>query len=125
MKVSLQKRLTWILLALTLFAWVASAAVTYFYSSRALLGQVDRQLEQYADLVTYIARVFERQLAEGQPLYEAWSGHDYDQAHLEPILIEGLVREGVAPAINVWEDGSLIALVEGSPRFEHPVAEGL
>ena len=125
MKVSLQKRLTWILLALTLFAWIASAAVTYFYSSRALLGQVDRQLEQYADLVTYIARVFERQLAEGQPLYEAWSGHDYDQAHLEPILIEGLVREGVAPAINVWEDGSLIALVEGSPRFQHPVAEGL
>jgi signal transduction histidine kinase len=125
MKVSLQKRLTWILLALTLSAWVASAALTYFYSSRALLGQVDRQLEQYADLVTYIARVFERQLADGQPLYEAWSGHDYDQAHLEPILIEGLVRGGIAPAINVWESGNLIALVEGSPRFQHPVAEGL
>ncbi|PLW69145.1 histidine kinase dimerization/phospho-acceptor domain-containing protein [Pseudohalioglobus lutimaris] len=125
MKVSLQKRLTWILLALTLFAWVASAAVTYFYSSRALLEQVDRQLEQYADLVTYISRVFARQLAQGQPLYEAWSGHDYDQAHLQPILIEGLDSEGIAPAINVWEGGSMIALVEGSPRFQQPSTEGL
>lgn len=125
MKASLQKRLTWILVALTLFAWIASAAVSYFYSSRALLGQVDRQLEQYADLVTYVARVFERQLAQGQPLYEAWSGHDYDQAHLQPILIEGPVSEGIAPAVNVWEDGSLIALVEGSPRFQQPEEEGL
>lgn len=125
MRASLQKRLTWILLVLTLFAWVTSAAITYFYSSRALLGQVDRQLQQYADLVTYIAHVFERQLAQGQPLYEAWSGHDYDQAHLQPIIIEGLVNQGMAPAINVWEEQNLIALVEGSPRFAHPVVEGL
>jgi len=106
MRASLQRRLTWILLALTLFAWVASAALTYFYANRALLGQVDRQLEQYADLVTYITRVFERQLAQGQPLYEAWSGHDYDQAHLEPIVIEALASQGLAPAINVWEGRS-------------------
>jgi len=125
MRASLQRRLTWILLALTLFAWVASAALTYFYANRALLGQVDRQLEQYADLVTYITRVFERQLAQGQPLYEAWSGHDYDQAHLEPIVIEALASQGLAPAINVWEGESMIALVEGSPRFPRPSVEGL
>ena len=124
MTVSLQKRLTWILLALTLFAWVASAAVTYFYANRVLLEQVDRQLGQYADLVTYITRVFERQLAEGQPLYEAWSGHDYDQAHLQPIIIEGLVTDGLAPAINVWEGHNLIALVEGSPTFQQPTGGG-
>ena len=30
MKASLRKRLVWILLGLTLFAWVASATLTYF-----------------------------------------------------------------------------------------------
>ena len=124
MTVSLQKRLTGILLLLTLFAWITSAAVTYFYANRALLEQVDRQLGQYVDLVTYVTRVFERQLAQGQPLYEAWSGFDYDQAHVEPILIEGIIYEGLAPAINIWENGSLIALVEGSPKFPLPSAEG-
>lgn len=125
MTASLQQRMTWILLALTLFAWIGSAGVTYFYANRVLLEQVDRQLAQYADLVNYITQVFERQLAQGEPLYEAWSGHDYDQAHLEPILIEGMVTEGLAPAINVWENKNRIALLAGSPLFEHPLAEGL
>ncbi|TDG15542.1 hypothetical protein E2F43_04740 [Seongchinamella unica] len=125
MTLSLQKRLTWILLALTLFAWIGSAVVTYFYSNRVLLEQVDRQLGQYADLVNYITRVFERQLAQGQPLYEAWSGVDYDQAHLEPIVIEGPFSEGLAPAINVWENQTRIAIVAGSPLFERPTREGL
>ena len=125
MTASLQQRLTFILLALTLFAWIGSAGVTYFYANRVLLEQVDRQLGQYADLVNYITRVFERQLAQGQPLYEAWTGHDYDQAHLDPILIEGIVTEGLAPAINIWEKDSRIAVLAGSPLFERPVAEGL
>lgn len=125
MTLSLQKRLTSILLALTLFAWIGSAVVTYVYANRVLLEQVDRQLGQYADLVTYITRVFERQLAEGQPLYEAWSGVDYDQAHLEPIVIEGPFSEGLSPAINVWENQSRIAVVAGSPLFERPDREGL
>ena len=125
MTISLQKRLTWILLALILFAWVGSAVVTYFYANRVLLEQVDRQLGQYADLASYITRVFERQLAQGQPLYEAWSGHDYDQAHLNPIVIEGLVNEGLAPAINVWENGNRIAILADSPLFELPTEEGL
>lgn len=125
MTVSLQKRLTWILLALTLFAWIGSAAVTYFYANRVLLEQVDRQLGQYADLVNYITRVFERQLAEGQPLYEAWSGHNYDRAHLEPIVIETPLSAGLAPAINVWENQDRIAVLAGSPLFERPTSEGL
>lgn len=125
MTTSLQQRLTWIVLTLTLFAWVGSAGITYFYANRVLLEQVDRQLVQYADLVNYITRVFERQLAQGQPLYEAWSGHDYDQAHLEPILIEGIVTDNLAPAINVWEKDNRIAVLAGSPLFERPEIEGL
>ncbi|RLQ23453.1 HAMP domain-containing protein [Seongchinamella sediminis] len=125
MRLSLQQRLTWILLSLTLFAWIGSAVVTYVYANRVLLGQVDRQLGQYADLVNYITRVFERQLAEGQPLYEAWSGHDYDQAHLQPIVIETPVSTGLAPAINVWEQQNRIAVLAGSPLFERPTREGL
>ena len=125
MTISLQKRLTWILLALTLFAWIGSAVVTYFYANRVLLEQVDRQLGQYADLVNYITRVFERQIAQGEPLYEAWSGHDYEQAHLQPIVIEAPVSSGLAPAINIWEKNYRIAVVAGSPRFEQPTIEGL
>lgn len=125
MTISLQKRLTWILLALTLFAWIGSAVVTYFYANRVLLEQVDRQLAQYADLVNYITQVFERQIAQGEPLYEAWSGHDYEQAHLDPIVIEAPVTSGLAPAINIWENDNRIAVVAGSPRFELPTSEGL
>ena len=115
MTASLQQRLTIILLALTLFAWIGSAGVTYFYANRVLLEQVDRQLGQYADLVNYITRVFERQLAQGQPLYEAWSGHDYDLAHLDPILIEGIVTEGLAPAITSGRNRAGLRCCPGPP----------
>ncbi|MFN3164249.1 MAG: hypothetical protein ACE37N_12410 [Pseudohongiellaceae bacterium] len=53
------------------------------------------------------------------------AGKNTDQAHLEPIVIEALASQGLAPAINVWEGESMIALVEGSPRFPRPSVEGL
>lgn len=124
MMASLKKRLIWTLLGFTLFAWVASAVVTYLYASRDQQAQVDRQLEQYSDLVTYITGVFAKQIVEDLPLYESWTGHDYDQTHLEPIVIEGPVREGLAPAINVWEGDKLIAIIANSPRFEKPGKAG-
>lgn len=125
MKASLQRRLVLTLLGFTLFAWLASAAVTYIYVNRVLQQQVDSQLSQYASLVAYITGVFARQLEEGAPLYESWSGHDYDQAYLEPIVIDGLGPDGFTPAVNVWEDDHLIAVLEGSPRFGQPVEPGI
>ena len=62
---SLKKRLVWILLGLTLSAWVASALLTFVFASRVMLDQVDRQLQQYADLVSYVTQVFARQVDEG------------------------------------------------------------
>ena len=124
MRASLKKRLIWILLGLTLFAWITSALVTYVYANRALNQQVDTQLEQYADLVGYITDVFARQIEGGLPIYESWTGHDYDQAHLEPIVIEPPFSQGVTPAVNIWEGDNLIAIVANSPRFERPVAPG-
>lgn len=124
MTASLKRRLIWILLGLTLFAWVTSALVTYIHTNRVLNQQVDRQLEQYADLVGYITGVFARQIEEGLPLYESWTGHDYDQAHLEPIVIEGPVSEGMTPAVNIWEGENLIAIIANSPRFDRPVRPG-
>lgn len=121
---SLRRRLVWTLLGLTLFAWLASAGVTYFYANRVLSQQVDQQLEQYAGLVGYVTGVFARQIAQGQPLYESWSGHDYDQARLEPIIVQLPLDVRVTPAVNIWEDGHLIAVVQDSPRFPAPRSEG-
>jgi len=123
-KASLKQRLIWILLGLTLFAWVTSALVTYVYAGRVLQAQIDRQLEQYADLVTYITGVFARQIENDLPLYESWTGHDYDRAHLAPIVIEPPVSEGLNPAVNVWEEGNLIAIVADSPLFPQPLEVG-
>ena len=124
MTASLKKRLIWILLGLIFFAWITSALVTYVYVNRVLNQQVDRQLEQYADLVGYITGVFARQIEEDLPIYESWTGHDYDQAHLEPIVIEAPVSEGVNPAVNIWEGDNLIAVVANSPRFDRPAGSG-
>lgn len=125
MMASLKRRLLWTLLGLILFAWVSSAVMTYFYANRVLLQQVDRQLEQYADLVSYITDVFAKQIEDDLPLYEKWTGHDYDQAHLEPMVIDGPVSEGLTPAVNIWEGENLIAVVENSPRFPRPLRAGI
>ncbi len=124
MKASLKKRLVGILLGLTLFAWVTSALFTYLYADRVMTRQIDLQLEQYADLVGYITSVFARQIEADLPLYESWTGHDYDRAHLAPMVIEGPVSEGMTPAVNIWEGEHLIAVIANSPRFERPVSAG-
>jgi two-component system, OmpR family, sensor kinase len=125
MTASLKRRLIWILLALILFAWVTSALVTYVYSNRVLDQQVDRQLQQYADLVGYITGVFARQIEQDLQVYENLTGHDYGQAHLQPMVIHGPTSEGgMAPAVNIWEGENLIAVVANSPRFDRPVSPG-
>ena len=61
MKTSLRRRLILILLMLMLFAWAGSALVTGLFAGRVMMGQVDRQLEQYSDMVAFITGVFSRQ----------------------------------------------------------------
>lgn len=124
MTVSLRQRLLWILLGLILFAWITSALVTFFYARGAMLNQVDRQLEQYADLVHYITEIFARRIDEGLPLYESGPTHDPDQFMEEPLVIEGPESRGLAPAVNVWLDKKLIAVIANSPKFEPPTKAG-
>jgi len=125
MTASLKRRLVWILLGLTLSAWVASAVLTFVFASRVMLDQVDRQLEQYADLVSYVTQVFARQVDEGVPVIEPWFDQAFEQAGSGPMVIHGPGLEGLAPALNVFLDNRLLALLEGSPRFEAPAEEGL
>ena len=89
---SLKSRLVLILLALTFIAWVASALLTFAFTSRVMLDQVDRQLEQYADLVNYITAVFARQVDEGRPLSEPWLSGRFETAHLRAHCYRGAYR---------------------------------
>ncbi|MDH5172295.1 MAG: ATP-binding protein [Gammaproteobacteria bacterium] len=122
---SLRTRIVWILLALILVAWVASALVTFVFTSRVMLDQVDRQLEQYADLVNYITAVFARQVDEGVPLSEPWLSGKFETAHLQPIVINTPTGEKLNPALNIWLGQNLIAVMADSPRFDRPSREGL
>jgi signal transduction histidine kinase len=124
MKLSLQKRLIWILLALTLFAWVTSAMLTFFYASRVMLGQVDQQLEQYSDLASYITQVFARQVDRGVPVAEPWFDHQFEEKGRSPMVIQGPGGGDLSPALNVFLGGKLLALLENSPEFPPPAREG-
>ncbi len=122
---SLKTRIVLILLALTLVAWVASALLTYAFTSRVMLEQVDQQLEQYADLVQYISAVFARQVDEGEPISEPWLSGEFETAHLQPIVIDAPTGEKLNPALNIWLGENLIAVMSDSPRFDRPSGQGL
>ena len=121
MSTSLRKRLIIILMALTLFAWIGSAGLTGIYASRVLIDQVDRQLEQYSVLVSYITLVFAAQLDKGETLPGIDVAADGDEF---PMVIEAPSSEGLAPVVNIFYRGQLQAVLENSPRFEPPEAEG-
>jgi len=120
---SLKWRLVWILLALILFTWLVSAVFLYFSSDEALEEQIDGQLQQYAHMVIYISRVFARQIDEGLPLYETWKDNPLEELRQRPLVVERPEQDTLAPAINVWLSGNLIAIMAGSPRFARPERE--
>jgi signal transduction histidine kinase len=124
MMLSLKRRLIWILLGLTLFAWVASALLTFGFVSRVMLDQVDRQLTQYSDLVNYISQVFASQIDQGQALPEPWMSGEFESTHLRPMIIDAPRGEQLNPALNIWLHDNLIAVMADSPRFAKPVEEG-
>ena len=121
MSTSLRKRLIIILMALTLFAWIGSAGLTGIYASRVLIDQVDRQLEQYSALVSYITQVFAAQLDKGETLPGIDVAVEGDES---PMVIDAPSSEGLAPVVNIFYRGQLQAVLENSPRFEPPEAEG-
>ena len=124
MRASLKERLIWILLSLILLVWLASAAIALLSTGRALQNQIDTQLSQYTHLVTYISRIFARQIDEGLPLYDSWGENDLQQLRTSPMVVEGPEQTGLNPAVNIWLADKLIAVIEGSPHFERPTTEG-
>lgn len=124
MTISLRKRLIGTLLLFTLAAWLASAVLSGFYAARVLLAQVDRQLEQYVDLVNYVTQVFDRQMEAGIPLTEAWLQREGGADRSSPLIINAQLTEEAAPALNIFLDGRLWAVLEDSPRFATPSQEG-
>jgi signal transduction histidine kinase len=122
-KPSLKWRLVWILLALILFTWLVSAVFLYFSSDEALEEQIDGQLQQYSHMVIYISRVFARQIDEGLPLYETWKDNPLEELRQRPLVVERPEQDTLAPAINVWLSGNLIAIMAGSPQFARPERE--
>jgi signal transduction histidine kinase len=121
---SLKTRLIWTLLGLTLFVWLASAILTIYSAGRATEQQVDRQLEQYSHLVTYISRVFARQIDEGLPLYETWGDNPLERLRERPMEVEAPELGEFRPAVNIWLGDRLIAVMAGSPQFERPTVAG-
>lgn len=121
---SLKWRLVWILLGLILFTWLVSAVFLYFSSDDALEEQIDGQLQQYSHMVTYISRVFARQIDEGLPLYETWKDNPLQELRQRPLVVERPQDDTLAPAVNIWLGGNLIAIMAGSPQFERPERDG-
>lgn len=121
---SLKTRLIWTLLVLTVVAWIASALLTFGFVSRVMLDQVDRQLTQYSGLLNYMTRVFARRVDEGEPLAEPWLSGEFETAHLQPMVIDAPTQDGFSPALNIWLEDSLIAVMSDSPRFDRPTVEG-
>ena len=124
MRASLKQRLIWILLALIVLVWLVSAALAFFSTGRALQNQIDSQLMQYSHLVTYISRIFARQIDEGLPLYDSWGENDLDQLRQRPMVVDGPEHTELTPAVNIWLEDRLIAVLDGSPYFDQPTTEG-
>ncbi|MEZ5571083.1 MAG: histidine kinase dimerization/phospho-acceptor domain-containing protein [Halioglobus sp.] len=121
---SLKWRLVWILLALILFTWLASAVVLYFSSDDALEVQIDDQLHHYSHMVMYISRVFAHQIDEGLPLYESWKDNPLEELRQRPMVVARPEDGELTPAVNIWLNDKLIAEMAGSPRFEKPTKNG-
>jgi signal transduction histidine kinase len=124
MTASLRKRLVMILLALMLFAWVGSAAITGAYASRVLLDQVDRQLEQYSSLVSYITEIFAIQIDAGNEIPGIGTAAHIEGVGVEPMVIDAPASEGLTPVVNIFLGDQLFAVLENSPRFDVPTTEG-
>ena len=124
MTASIGKRLILILLALMLSAWVGSAAITGAYASRTLLDQVDRQLEQYSSLVSYITEIFTIQIDAGSSIPGISTVAHIGEIGLEPMVIDAPASKRLTPVVNIFLGDQLLAVLENSPRFDAPTAEG-
>ena len=74
--------------------------------------------------MNYITQIFVRQVDEGLPVYEPWFRHVPARPDLYPMVIDGTIENQLSPGLNIWLGDDLLAVLERSPRFPKPNAEG-
>jgi signal transduction histidine kinase len=121
MKKSLKGRLVMVLLALMLLGWLFSASVTFFYSSKVLLGQIDNQLELFLGTSKGIFRAI---AAHGEEEVEAYFTSRMQQEGQTLRITDVGVDDGpLAPAINIFIGEQQIVVGENTPIFRLPRKE--
>jgi signal transduction histidine kinase len=118
MKKSLKGRLVVVLLALMLVGWLFSASVTFFYSSKVLLEQIDNQLELFLGASKGIFRAIS---VHGEEEVEAYFISRIQQEGQALRITDVGVDDGpLAPAINIFIGEQQIVVGENTPIFELP-----
>jgi signal transduction histidine kinase len=121
MRSSLRQRLLFILLGLTLLSWVLAGLVTVFLARELTREQIERQLNEYMDIVQHSMAVI---LAD--PLLNQY----YRGQNLVQLAESGIRRsrgfgsEGQDQAINLWFDSSQVVVGTQAPVFPPPTREG-
>jgi signal transduction histidine kinase len=118
MKKSLKGRLVIVLLTLMLLGWLVSATVTFVYSSKVLLAQIDNQLELFLGVSKGIFRAIS---SHGEEEVEAYFYSRMQQEGLVLRITDVGVDDGpLAPAINIFIGDQQIIVGENTPTFNQP-----
>ncbi len=119
---SIKRRLTVLLIGLTLLTWAISVAVTTFHASRRIVDQLDLHLRHYADIGQHsVAAVLE------DPHIRAYFQSRSISVPSGKALtrITSFVESADSVAINLWFDKSQVLVGQAAPRFPRPDAEGI
>ncbi len=118
MKKSLKRRLVLILLGLMLLSWFISASITFVYSSKVLLKQIDRQLELIIDVSISVVRAIKvHEDAEIEAYFESRMQQD---GKLYRVTDVGTEKYGMTSAINIFSGDEQIIIGSQTPAFEPP-----
>ncbi|MFT6310278.1 MAG: signal transduction histidine kinase [Porticoccus sp.] len=118
MKKTLKGRLVMVLLALMLLGWLFSASVTFFYSSKVLLEQIDNQLELFLGASKGIFRAIS---VHGEEEVEAYFISRMQQEGQALRITDVGVDDGpLAPAINIFIGEQQLVVGENTPIFQLP-----
>ncbi|MFQ3324444.1 MAG: signal transduction histidine kinase [Pseudomonadales bacterium] len=118
MKKTLKGRLVMVLLALMLLGWLFSASVTFFYSSKVLLEQIDNQLALFLGASKGIFRAIS---VHGEEEVEAYFISRMQQEGQALRITDVGVDDGpLAPAINIFIGEQQLVVGESTPIFQLP-----
>lgn len=117
---SLRQRLLIILLGLTLLSWTAASLVTFVVARELTQRQIERQLNEYMDIVQHSMAVI---LAD--PVLNQY----YREKNLVQLANSGIRRsrgfgsEGQEQAINMWFGSNQVLVGSNAPVFPSPIQE--